>query len=383
MKMKKKTFILMLALFIASASFSQKAQDYKTSEFQFTFLCPHLSTNGFQNAHTVNKTSINLFCGLAGGVDGFEAAGFLNIDKRFVKGAQFSGFANLNGGYLDGSQFAAFLNNTKDSAKGAQFAGFLNLCGNRSDVFQAAGFANIVHGENKGSQIAGFINVSEKGTTELQSAGFANVSNNVNGAQIAGFINVAKEVKGVQIAGFINICDSIDGIPIGFINVVRKNGYRKFEVSASEALFLNLTYKMGVKQFYSIYTIGKPEGPRSRWFYGFGFGTEKDLSPKVVLNIEAIVHQELWVAKSNASFLDEDGLFLLSQLKTSFGIKLSESTQLFVGPNINVQIRNNKNQSKYKGDDLDHGLDFFCRTSKGSRKTEVKCWIGLSAGLRF
>jgi len=47
---------------------------------------------------------------------------------------------------------------------------------------------------------------------------------------------------------FINICDSIDGVPVGFINVVRTNGYRDFVFSLSETQYANIILYYGCQE---------------------------------------------------------------------------------------------------------------------------------------
>lgn len=398
--MKKIFYLLVLCSFILPNSlFSQEKDEYPRASFQFTFLFPPLSTNGIQCGNTVNKTSINLLIGYAAGVEGFEAGSLINIDKAFVKGGQFAGFANINGGYMEGAQFAGFANFNRGFGNGAQLAGFLNLnaetmngtqaagfmniAGMEMNGLQLAGFGNIARGYNKGMQGSGFINVAGNGKINVQLAGFANIARDVDGVQIGGFINKAKDVKGVQIAGFINICNSINGIPIGFINIVKEDAYRKIEFSSSEALYWNLSYKMGVRHFYNIYTVGKPAGSLKRWFYGFGIGTEKDLSEKVTVNIEGIVHQEIWLNKHANDFGYHDKLFLLNQVKGIFGFKLSDFVSFFAGPTLNVQVRHCNKDGDYNGSDLAPAWSFFERKCNNKHKTNIKGWIGFNAGIRL
>ena len=140
--------------------------------------------------------------------------------------------------------------------------------------FQGAGFANVAGGMDYGFQGAGFGNFCGNGSVNFQGAGFMNVAGSVKGIQAAGFMNIAGYVKGVQAAGFINICDSIDGVPIGFINIVKKNGYHKIELAGSELMYASASWKMGVQKLYNIYTIGKPFGPANSFLLGWGFGSE-------------------------------------------------------------------------------------------------------------
>ncbi len=71
---------------------------------------PPYSTNGRDNENIINDVSLNLFTGRSGGVNAFEAGGFLNIDKYFVKGVQLAGFGNIVGDNVSGIQLAGFGN---------------------------------------------------------------------------------------------------------------------------------------------------------------------------------------------------------------------------------------------------------------------------------
>ncbi|MCK5461838.1 MAG: hypothetical protein KAI95_02440, partial [Bacteroidales bacterium] len=316
---RKITLITLAILFASSTLFAQDTQKQgqelkptpalREKPFQLTFFFPPLSTNWIQNSKTINNVSINLFAGNAGGVDGaeigyfintvnyhvkgFQGAGFGNVVGRSVDGVQLAGFFNVNGtdarvlqgsgfinvcgGSFQGAQLTGFLNVTGRDTKGFQGAGFGNVSGERTLGAQAAGFFNVAGEFDRGAQLAGFVNVAGTGSPDAQLAGFFNYAEQVRGAQLAGFINVGGNVKGVQMAGFLNVADSLDGIPIGLINVVVKNGYRKFEFSFSETQYANFSYRMGVRKFYNIYSFSKPTGPGTRWLFGFGLGGELDL----------------------------------------------------------------------------------------------------------
>ena len=273
------------------------------------------------NPNTMKKIliSLNLFIGNSGAVDGFELGSFINTDNYYMNG------------------------------------------------FQGAGFLNVVGGPVTGVQLAGFGNVSG-GIT--------------HGAQLSGFFNVAKEIDAVQVAGFINICDSIDGVPIGVINIVRNNGYRHFVFSMSETQYFNMSYRMGVRKLYSIFSFGKLTGTGGRWIYGYGLGTEFDLNEKLQMNIEAVSHQELWIGDSRARWpLQTDRLNMLNQGRVLFNFKPNEKINLFVGPTLNVAV---SETSPYIGDipyyEIGPNWAFFDRTG-GYNDINVKVWIGITAGI--
>jgi len=373
---------------------------YERRPFQFTFLFPPLSTNGARNARIVNDVSLNLFLGVSGGVEAFEAAGFINVDQYYVNGvqiagfgntvggavsgAQLAGFYNVNGSHVNGLQGAGFVNVAGSQVKGAQLAGFVNVAGDSLEGFQGAGFINVADATREAVQMAGFGNVAGGGQTHFQGAGFFNVAPEVEGAQLAGFVNVAGEVKGTQLAGFLNICDSIDGVPLAFISVVRKNGYRKLGFTASEVQYASLSFKMGVKHLYNIYSFGKPFGPGSRWMYGGGLGTEVALSQKMKMNIEGTVHQELWIGNPAAPhFLHIDRLNLYNSLKFLFGWNMDDKVELHIGPTFNVSVANtNPDMGQLSWNEI-APYSFYSHTGSSYKQTNVQMWVGLQGSIHF
>jgi len=399
--MKKIVPIIMISLLAIQIVHAQgDTTSYERRPFQFTFLFPPLSTNGAKNAHIVNDVSLNLFLGVSGGVEAFEAAGFLNIDNYYVHGAQLagfgntvggsvygaqvSGFFNVNGTHLTGFQGAGFVNVAGTNVRGAQTAGFVNVAGDSLEGFQGAGFINVAGAGNKAVQAAGFGNVIGGGPTHFQGAGFFNVAEEVEGAQVAGFLNVAGKVKGVQLAGFLNVCDSIDGVPLALISVVKKNGYRKIGFAASEVQYANLSFKMGVKKLYTIYSFGKPMGSGSRWMFGGGLGTEIDLTEKMVFNIEGTVHQELWIGNASSPyFLSIDRLNLYNSLKFLFGWNMDDKVALHLGPTFNVSVADSNPDIGEMAWSEIPPYSFYNHTSNDYEQTNVQMWVGLQASIHF
>ena len=196
---------------------------------------------------------------------------------------------------------------------------------------------------------------------------------------------MADNVKGVQVAGFINVCDSIDGVPIGFINIVRKNGYRHFVFSMSETQYFNISYTMGVRKLYNIYSFGKISGPASRWMYGVGLGSEFEVKDKLQMNIEAISYQELWIGDSRVGWpLHIDRLNMLNQAKVLFNFKPNDQISLFVGPTLNVSV---SEASPDVGDipyyELGPNWAFYDQTGNHGLGKNVRIWIGITGGIRL
>lgn len=394
------TPLLISLLFIQSLQAQGDTASYERRPFQFTFLFPPLSTNGVRNSKIVNDVSLNLFLGVSGGVESFELGGFINVDNYYVKGfqgagfgntvggssegAQIAGFYNVNGTSLSGFQGAGFINVAGTTVTGAQVGGFINVAGDSLEGFQGAGFINVAGKAQKAVQAAGFVNVAGEGLSHFQGAGFINVAEEVNGAQVAGFINVAGNVKGFQGAGFLNVCDSIDGVPLAFISVVKKNGYRKIGFTASEVQYANLSFKMGVKQLYTIYSFGKPGGPMSRWMFGGGLGSEFDLSGKMLLNIEGTVHQELWIGNAAAPyFLTIDRLNLYNTLKFLFGWNMDDRVALHVGPTFNVAVAHTNPDLGVLSWNAIPPYSFYNRTKANYDQTNIQMWVGIQGSIHF
>jgi len=417
--MNRKIALIILAVFfyhgiLHAQDVPKKALELKPTPelrekpFQVTFLFPPLSTNWIQNSKTINKVSLNFLVGNAGGVNGAEIGYFLNTINYHVKGFQGAGFGNVVGRSVNGVQLAGFFNVNGTDARVLQGSGFINVCGGSFQGAQLTGFMNVSAKNTKGFQGAGFGNVSGKRTQGAQAAGFFNVAGEFNsgaqlagfvnvagtgstdaqqfrGAQLAGFINVAGNVKGVQMAGFLNVADSLDGIPIGLFNVVVKNGYRKFEFSFSETQYANFSYRMGVRKLYNIYSFSKPTGPGTRWLFGFGLGGELDLNEKMMLNLEAVVNQELWIAEPAVnSFLHIDRLNLLNQFRILFAFNPSDKVSLFIGPTFNVTVAETNPDIGYlPWHEIGPNWAFFNRTYDNVPQTNVKMWIGIMGGVRL
>ncbi|WP_128543151.1 hypothetical protein [Larkinella soli] len=319
---------------------------------------PPLSTNGLENARVSNHLSINLLGGYAAALDGVEFSGLFSLEKDYAKGAQFSGIFNGVRNELDGAQFGGIANAVGGSAFGAQFAGISNTVG----------------GPMKGAQFAGIANVVGKQARGLQVAGIANVAYSIDGVQIAGIANVAKRVRGTQI-GLINVAETVEGAQIGLLSIAR-NGYRRFEVWAGDALYANMGLKMGGNtKFYNILAVGAtfPTGDKTRWGYGYGIGTNQPLGKRNQLSIEGIAYQ---IHEEGTSW---DYLNMLNQVRLSFIFPIHNRLALTVTPTFNVQVT-----------DLETGegigtkwvkWDVYDRTFND--RTRVRMWPGLNVGIQF
>jgi hypothetical protein len=392
------------------------ADTIETRPFQLSIF-PFIGTEGVYSQNNVYRFSINLFAGTTGGVDGFEVGGFVNMNRYTMKGFQAAGFGNLVSGAVEGFQGAGFFNVNNSTAKGFQTAGFVNIVNNDAKLFQGAGFTNIVNGNFKGVQATGFANVTSGNSEGLQLSGFANVAggtlkgiqasgfanvagglegiqlagfanvaggrfrgiqaggfasiaNSLEGIQLAGFVNVARRISGMQI-GFINVSDTIDGLPVGFISIVR-DGYRKLEFSGSDAMNLNLAFKIGVRRFYNLFTAGSQVFTGNTIFsFGYGIGTEFYLQPERYLNVEIVSHQLM-----HDRWWRFDRTDLLNQLRVSYALDLNERWQFFAGPAINVNVTS-------KEADDSPSIAPYQLLKFDTRDNDITVWAGVNAGFRF
>lgn len=365
--------------------------------FQVTFITP-LGTNGIGSPQIVNNFSFNILAGVNGGVDGFELGGLLNINSYYVKGLQISGFGNITGGESDAGQIAGFMNINGGKVKGLQGSGFINIAGSAAKAVQVGGFTNIsgsikgvqlsgfgnIAGETDGLQASGFGNIAEKSEGAqisgfmnitgdmkgVQVAGFLNRTANVEGVQGSGFLNVAEKVKGVQISGFINICDTIDGIPIAPLSIVKRGGYRRFEFWGNETFFMNASFKIGLRHFYTVFTLGfKPVESDFNTGIGFGAGTNIEFKKDKSIDIEA--HSYI----INRYFWEDWNYNQLNQLRVSFNYHIAEHFSIFAGPSFNILI----------ADIIDYADDIApsWAFTIADRKDSIRGWFGFNLGMKF
>ena len=344
-------------------------------QFAGFFNANNSSTRGFQGAGFVNLVNDD--------ANAVQGSGFANIVNGNVRGIQGTGFANIVNGDIRGVQAAGFANIASGEGRLVQAAGFANISGGSIQGVQAAGFGNIaeqakgvqaaafgnIAGQAEGVQASSFMNIARE-MEGIQASGFLNVAGDIEGVQAAGFINIASNVQGLQV-GFINIADTVVGLPLGFLSIVR-DGYRKFELSAGDAMNLNLGFKIGVRHFYNMFTTGLQFTSDDPVFtYGYGIGTELNLPERRYLNIEILTHQMM-----KGRWWDYTDLNLLGQLRVTYAMDLSDRWQFFAGPVANIHItRGNENETV---DIAPYEMFRFT-----GRNTENVVWLGINAGFRI
>ncbi|MBX2964051.1 MAG: hypothetical protein KF687_16175 [Cyclobacteriaceae bacterium] len=281
--------------------------------WQISFV-PFVGTNRKLSGSVTNDWSFNIIGGYSAGTNKAEFGGVFNINTGNVKAFQAAGVFNLNGGETRGVQLGGMFNVNLQSTQGVQ----------------AGGFANLAMQDARGAQLAGFLNLTARHTEGAQVAGFANISKSINGTQVAAFVNIAKHVSGSQI-GFLNIADSIRGVPVGFLSFVT-NGYHTLELGADEVIPVNISFRTGVRGFYTNISIGvRPEKADSiTWSFGYGVGTSPRILKKLYLNIEASANQ---VNKGNVEALN-----LVNRIYTGLEYQVARKFAIYAGPTLSIRV---------------------------------------------
>lgn len=400
-----KFYSIFLLVGFLSLSHLVQAQSYgnaREATIQLTFI-PPLGTNGTQAGQTINKISLNVLGGYALGLKGAEFGAIVNVNKEFVEGFQFAGITNYTHGTVNGFQFAGINNfnlgeaqafqfagivNTSMSAtRGVQGAGIVNFAWGQSSLIQAAGIVNVgenifgaqlsgigntTWGDMKGAQISGIGNLARH-VKGAQLSGIGNVSKSIKGAQVAGIFNATERLEGVQV-GLINVVDTLEsGVPIGFISIVR-NGFHQFEIGFSEGMNTYASFKLGISQFYNIFSIGiQYFSDHFRWGPGYGIGSILRDDEQLKISLEAmsyhIVEGTTWPSGYNG----------LQQLKLGFSTALNEQVEFFGGPSLNLMV------SEWREPNGKLGSDFppYHIVEHTGQSTNLKFWIGFAAGLRI
>ncbi|MCF2444529.1 hypothetical protein L0657_11225 [Dyadobacter sp. CY345] len=310
-----------------------------------TSILPFMSTNRELSGNVVNDYSFNVFAGYSLGTNILEIGGFINADRGHVKGVQLAGIANVVGHNVTGFQYATALNVVMGNVKGFQYSTLLNFTGGNFKGVQLAGVGNVLLGD-------------------------------LNGWQISGAYNYAKTVKKGHQLSIFNYADSSATAPIGFFSYVRKNGYRRYEISTDEFNYFNTSFKTGVNAFYNIFTVGfngmvnnKPLGS-----IGYGFGTGAKLGRGWMWNADITIN----VVAMNKDFNSNSaaGLF---RLNTSIERNLGNRLSIAFGPSINILAGNNEGTAK---DDRTF-LSTIWLGGKPDKAQKDYAWVGFLVAIRL
>lgn len=310
-----------------------------------TSILPFLSTNRELSGNVVNDYSFNVFAGYSLGTNVLEIGGLINADRGHVKGVQLAGIANVVGHNVSGFQYATALNIVMGNVKGFQYSTLLNFTAGNFNGVQLAGVGNVLLG-------------------------------NLNGWQISGAYNFAKTVKkGHQLSVF-NYADSSATTPIGFLSYVRKNGYRRYEISTDEFNYFNTSFKTGVNAFYNIFTLGfngmidnKPLGS-----IGYGLGTAGRIGGRWMWNIDLTAN----LVAMNKDF-DSNSAAGLFRLNTSIERNLGNRLSIAFGPSINILTENKEGIVK----DHRYSLSTIWLGGKPDGTQKNYKWIGFQVAIRL
>jgi hypothetical protein len=152
---------------------------------------------------------------------------------------------------------------------------------------------------------------------------FVNIEGkHTSGTQI-GFVNSTKALKGFQL-GFVNITDTIEkGIQLGFLPIVKKGGYRAFEISITEMYPVNLSFKIGVKKLYSSFTASYNPDWGNTFAAGIGLGSIMTINKSLYFNPE--------LSSQSAIIKNDQQIFCLT---TGLGFYIKPKTQFTIGPSV-------------------------------------------------
>ncbi|HYF03526.1 MAG TPA: hypothetical protein VEC36_09130 [Patescibacteria group bacterium] len=290
---------------------------------QVSFAYP-IGSNGISSMEYANKFSFNIIYGLNGGVQGAEIGSVLNYNTGNVSGFQFVGVTNINKGIT------------------------------------------------KGFQLAGVANVNLENTSGFQLSTANIVSNEFSGLQL-GVVNYASQLQGVQF-GVINIAENADsGTPIGLISFV-KNGHFEVEANAGEALYSNLSYKMGVRNLYTIFKAGYSSfNGKLVSSYGLGFGSLFSINNEHNINIDASLNR---IAYDNN--WNNDRLNSLYKLDANYRYQFLSNFTLIAGPSLNLYITEEKVNDNYGTINIPYS--FYTNESSNSKSF---MWLGANVGLSY
>lgn len=198
-------------------------------------LWPGMSNHRAKEDRTVAEVSLNLTFGRTYGIDGTELGVLANWNLHDVDGFQAAGGVNLVEGSLDGFQAAGIVNRVHHDAKALQFAGTANTVGGDVDGLQSAGVLNVAEGDCRFYQGAGVANVTLGESRGVQAAGTANYARRLAGVQAAGALNVLRDPsRGYQFAGAANLAGGdFRGVQVGGAASLTRGHLRGGQVSGA------------------------------------------------------------------------------------------------------------------------------------------------------
>ncbi|PWJ57252.1 hypothetical protein CLV98_108172 [Dyadobacter jejuensis] len=322
---------------------TRNIEDTLYRPFQASLL-PFLGTNHGLSGNVVNDFSLNLLAGYSLGVNAMEIGWGINAVRGNVKGFQLAGLSNVVGNNVTGFQFASVLNVTLGDVYGFQGSNVINYTGKNFRGWQVAGIGNVVVGH-------------------------------LNGYQLSPVYNFAGTVRSGHQIGMVNFADSSATVPFGMFSYVRRNGYRRYEVSIDEFNYFNATFKTGMPKFYNVFTMSfnglaahRPIGSM-----GYGFGTARLWGRGWGANLDLT---------ANAVWLDdryeESAIAGLFRASLSIERKIAGRFALAAGPTLNLFV------SDYMGVVTNkRKIEPIWIGHAPSEGREEQSWLGFAVALRF
>jgi hypothetical protein len=354
----------------------QNIKDTLRRPFQVSVL-PFVGTNHILSGQVTNELSVNVIAGYSGGVDGIEVGGIANLVRGQMSGLQMAGISNFVGNGLGGLQFAGVSNHAFGRSSGLQLAGIANTLGGTAQVSQFAGVVNLSGSHLTGMQAAGVANFSFGTHQGMQLAGSFNFANTLHGTQISPF-NVANKVeRGLQL-GIVNFADSSGSVPVGLFSFVRQNGYRRLELSANELLYVNATFKTGVRKFYNVFTAGfTPNDSLNNWLWSYGYGVGTALS----LNRRQTAQLNLDFTLNALNVGRQRNFNQLNKLHLTYEQRLGRRFALAAGTTLNFFATRPERPEYRAVSQQTLGAVVMDQTYRNG--LHIKGWLGYSAGFRW
>jgi hypothetical protein len=140
-------------------------------------------------------------------------------------------------------------------------------------------------------------------------------------------------------------------------------------VWTSETFYLNTALKLGVEQFYTLFSASfDPLNLYGyNWAFGFGAGTLQLLKNNTYYEIEGHVQQvNMGRSTRHANFIN--------QLRVNYVHGFSRHLAVFAGPSLNMLVSERRADAQRTAPSWAFSL---------KRDETVSGWVGFNAGLRF
>jgi hypothetical protein len=164
-------------------------------------------------------------------------------------------------------------------------------------------------------------------------------------------------------------------MPIGLFSFVRRNGYRRLEISTDELNYANLTFKTGIRKFYNVLTIGGSFGIADKPLYtfGYGIGSAVNFGRGWGANLDLTANK---IMEATNRFDSSNGLFY--RLSLGLEKKLSRQLALFGAASLTALTAKPGYLKPEKS-----GLYQVFPTANLRDGLDLTNWLGFQAGIRI